>query len=566
MDTSAENKEYSGIQNAEANVAARNTQMEKFHASQPHGFAAEQANNMIDRFKGKESTVIGGDNAKNGADRLVNGNLVQVKYHQTASQSVGSAFEGGKYRYIAPDGTPMKLEVPSDQYEAAVEAMRKRIEKGEVPGVTDPAQAEELISKGHITYQQACNIAKAGTVESLVFDAANGAVYAANAFGISATVVFALSCWKGENISDSIEKAVVTGLQVGGTAFVTNIAVSQLNRMGVNKLLTPASEQLVKLLGKKNAEYLAMALKDSADVAGEEAMNNIAKLLKCNAITSVVTIAVLSAKDVKHAIQGKISGKQLVKDVAITSGAVGGASGGAVIGMGVGAAAGGAVGGPAGIAIGSKIGKVAGGALGGFFGGAAANKVTGAFIEDDAVELLSIIETEFEKIAFDNLLTKDEIELSVDELRANLTKDQFYNMHASPSPTDYADDLIMSVINRILCFRAKVSLPSSSQMLSGLIHVGEHYVNESGIFSRGDEGQSATEVGKSLTGRECSDLASKKALYVAKQSNATQMVKELTLYTMKQNEFDAANNSHRIDQDTVDKKRILNELLNEGGM
>ena len=50
-------------------------------------------------------------------------------------------------------GQSMQLEVPADQYAAAVEATERRIAKGEVPNVTDPSQAEELVRKGHFTYR-----------------------------------------------------------------------------------------------------------------------------------------------------------------------------------------------------------------------------------------------------------------------------------------------------------------------------------------------------------------------------------------------------------------------------
>lgn len=36
-----------------------------------HSFAAEQGNNFIDKIKGKNTIVVGDDNAKNGADRLI---------------------------------------------------------------------------------------------------------------------------------------------------------------------------------------------------------------------------------------------------------------------------------------------------------------------------------------------------------------------------------------------------------------------------------------------------------------------------------------------------------------
>lgn len=45
--------------------------MDKFQAAQGHGFAAEQANNLHDILTGKDAKIVGGDNAKDGPDRMV---------------------------------------------------------------------------------------------------------------------------------------------------------------------------------------------------------------------------------------------------------------------------------------------------------------------------------------------------------------------------------------------------------------------------------------------------------------------------------------------------------------
>ena len=46
---------------------------EEYNFSWPtgFGFAAEQGNNLIDKFKGLNATVVGGDNAANGPDRMI---------------------------------------------------------------------------------------------------------------------------------------------------------------------------------------------------------------------------------------------------------------------------------------------------------------------------------------------------------------------------------------------------------------------------------------------------------------------------------------------------------------
>jgi len=54
--------------------------------------------------------------------------------------------------------------------------MRKRIESGQVRDVTDPRLAESLVKEGSVTYQQAKNIAKAGNIDSIVFDVKSQAI------------------------------------------------------------------------------------------------------------------------------------------------------------------------------------------------------------------------------------------------------------------------------------------------------------------------------------------------------------------------------------------------------
>ena len=87
----------------------------KFTYEKGHGFSAERANNLSDVLKGRNATVVGDDNAKNGPDRkIVNRNgevtLIQDKYYSTASKSVSAAFdeETGLYRYVDAEGKPMQ--------------------------------------------------------------------------------------------------------------------------------------------------------------------------------------------------------------------------------------------------------------------------------------------------------------------------------------------------------------------------------------------------------------------------------------------------------------------------
>ena len=189
-----------------------------------HGFAAEHANHLMDRFMGKKAKIVGDDNTKNGPDRMVNGVAIQSKYCASGSKCIQECFENGQFRYWNRNGTPMQIEVPADMYDAAVQAMENRIRRGEMgPNITDPEQAKNIVRKGHFTYAQAKNIAKAGTVESIVYDAASGAIIARNTFGITAVLTFATDVWNGESVDVALKHSAVQGIKVGGVTFATAI-------------------------------------------------------------------------------------------------------------------------------------------------------------------------------------------------------------------------------------------------------------------------------------------------------------------------------------------------------
>lgn len=59
----------------------------------------------------------------------------------------------------------------------------------------------------HFTYEQARNIAKTGTVESLTYDSVNGAIIATSAFSISAMITFATSVWNGDGFEIALQNA-----------------------------------------------------------------------------------------------------------------------------------------------------------------------------------------------------------------------------------------------------------------------------------------------------------------------------------------------------------------------
>ena len=134
------------------------------------------------------------------------------------------------FRYYDLAGNAMKIEVPADQYSQAIEYMKTRISNGQVPGASDPNMAYDIIRKGKLTYNQALNLAKAGTIESITFDVATGAVTCLSAFGISSVAAFAQVFWVTKDYKKAAKSALYTGIQVYGLAFAGGIIASQISR------------------------------------------------------------------------------------------------------------------------------------------------------------------------------------------------------------------------------------------------------------------------------------------------------------------------------------------------
>lgn len=438
---------------------------EKFHARQGHGYAAERANNLYDKLTGHDAKIVGDDNIKNGADRIVDGVYIQSKYCQSGQSCINECFDKeGNFRYMV-DGKPMQIEVPSDKYESAVQAMEEKIKAGKVPGVSDPKEAENIVRKGHFTYEQAKNIAKAGTVESLTYDAVNGVIIASSAFGVTAIITLATNLWNGEDFDKSLKLATYSGLKVGGTAFITTVLASQLSKAGLNSALVGSSEAIVGILGPKASAILVNAFRNGSNIYGAAAMKSAAKLLRGNVITAGVTVVVLSSFDIANIFRGRISGKQLFKNLTNTASTVAGGTGGWLGGAAIGSAILPGVG----TVVGGLIGSIAAGGL----AGKASDAILGNFIEDDADEMVRIIQKQFESIAQDYLLNQKEAEKCVDRLGEKLDGKLLKDMFASNNRKEFARNILIPIVEAETQKRKHIEAVSDERIALSLKEVLE---------------------------------------------------------------------------------------------
>lgn len=435
-----------------------------------HGIYAEEAGAKLDFLYGEKSTVVGRDNAKNGPDKIVNSNPVQCKYCKTAGGSVGACFkrnsEGNMtYRYYDLTGNPMKVEVPSDQYTQAIESMKARIEKGQVPGVSDPDAAYDIIRRGKLSYKQALNLAKAGTVESITYDAATGAVNCLSVLGITSVVTFAQIFWSTKDYKKAAKGGLIAGFQVYGFSFVGGILASQISRTGATDAIMPLATKITQKLSPKfvnsvvNA-FRALAGKDA--ITGITAQKSFAKALSSNMIAEGVMFLVFSIPDTFNVINRKISVAQYVKNMLSLVAAFGGSIGGTFL-------AGSLIGGAAGGTVNKTVGKVGGfvaGGVCGVLGGGAVRAIGDIFHEDDSRVTTRLFNAVLANMLIDYLLSENEIENVInvlDQKGKDLNKLQKSLLKSNSQSQDIVNYLT-PIIENVVKKREKIDDNSNAEL------------------------------------------------------------------------------------------------------
>lgn len=480
-----ENKSIPGIISGNLQSAENFAENVPFLAARGHGFAAERANHLFDKLSGKDAHIIGGDNAKNGADRLVDNVKIQTKFCNGGGKCIAECFENGKLRYWDGD-IPMKIEVPKDFLESAKQAFVERVKRGEVVDITGMSKAEidklakelsdETIKGSPFTYAQARNIAKFGTIESLTYDAVNGIKLTGTAMGITAVISFAQAVWSGENFDIALKEACYSGLKVGGLAWISSIVTAQVGRTTTSQVLRPATDWIVKQMGSGAASALANTLRiGSKPIYGAAAANSASKLLRGNVVTGVVTVAVLSSVDFYKMFQGKVSGSQVFKNVTNTAAGVASGTAGWAGGAAAGAALGSVV--PVvGTATGAIIGGILGSLSGGWIGSKASSVVMDKIITDDSKDMQDILGKVFGKLAEDYLLSQDEAELISEELSSNLSGGDLQTMYSSSDRREFAKNLIEPYIISVVKKRKHIlnkDLPSLNDLANEIENILE---------------------------------------------------------------------------------------------
>ena len=348
----------------ESRIQGYDEQKKYMSGNQGHGYAAEYGNLVVDKLLGKDVIneaqnldPLTNRQRKDGADRIVNGVPIQTKYYKDFNNLYKEIFPGGKIRYII-DGKAMPIEVPRDKYIEYCDKLQRKIDNGEINSIKRGTPANKILRKGSVTYAQAQNIARAGTIESLTVDFSNGAIQSANVATISAVITFARAIWAGKNVDEAVRISMETGIRTVGKNAVINTISMQLSRERINPL----------------------------GILGEDFINPLYKTTDATAINNTLTMALTFGPDICKFFQGRISEKQLFKNSAI---AVGGIAGGM--------ATGGVVAGPLGMFIGSILGSMA------------TKAILDEFVEDDAIEMFYIYKEEYIECITEAVLDEKEL-------------------------------------------------------------------------------------------------------------------------------------------------------------
>lgn len=394
-------KNVNGILNA-VQIEA-NTQWVKYkcgkNAATGHGFAAEDANALNEWLWGYEVEQVGQNNANTGPDRITNGQKIQTKYCKSAQESVQAGFgTDGMYAYKG-----QVLEVPNDQYEEAVHFMEEKIAQGMVEGVTNPKDATKIVKKGNVTYQQAKNIARAGNIDSLIFDAKTQTVTAVSAFGISFAINLGMMLLFRDNsnlkVKEAMQLAFLSGLQNGTIAMTSGILTSQVLRTQFGRNLAAyvqwgaksGIDSVYKVkLGKELIHKLSKSLWDKG-IYGGASKQVATKFIRTNVIANLGVFVITTIPDTFFVIRGEISKPQLIKNLVVNGTSIVGGTLGAWLGACLG-----------------PYGMIGGGLAGGVIFSWASKKIADNISKDDSEKMYELIKVALLRLSHDYMIQSED--------------------------------------------------------------------------------------------------------------------------------------------------------------
>lgn len=421
----------------------------KFNQRQAHGTAMEYAAHVDDIFHFKRAIWKGGDNETLGADRVsgfFKQQEIQSKCYSDHNAAYRDTFPNDMPLYKTQSGEPMVIEVNSDVYQDYYDRVAKTHGK---------EFADKYVKDSGLTKKQCENIAKFGKIDSIKYSAKEGLIAGRKAFLISSAVSFAVAKINGSDSEEALKQAVGAGVKSMGTAFVTTTVTSQLMKTTfVKNLNVPGkianNSGVQKVLGRATADSRGAAA--GASVSAKTAGN----MIKSAAVSGAVTTLVLSSADIARVISGRMSKEQLAVNVVSTAAGVAAGSAGYYIGAACGSVV-------------PVVGTFIGGFIGGAIATAAAEKVVRSgmtsVLGDDNEEMLEIFNGQLAEIAQEYMLSEDELEFVIDEVKASslLTESGLRDIFAADNREGFCYKNITPFVTEVCELRNFVVLPDEEE-------------------------------------------------------------------------------------------------------
>ena len=348
-------------------------------------------------------------------------------------------------------GQAIAIEVPFEQYEQVITIVQGK-----------NAVVASSIHQGAFTYEQVLHIADACNIHNLRKNDEGRLYFLEEKIGMSAAIAFAQSKWNGANRETAIENAVYTGLTILGEPFAELIIREHFEEIKIEEhihlnenIRSTIRQSSTKVVVKKMATKVTQKAMYSSILAKKAIL-----LLNANVVTGALITGIMSSVDIARAIKGQMSPAQLFKNVAKTASSVAGGIAGNLIGGGVGINI---------PNVSTTVVSLIGGAIGLIIGSIFAKKLTTSvfslFIKDDAVKMLEIFNIQLMHAAEQYLLNEEELMQVLQDFNMLYNMpEQLRQMHAAENREQFAKDLILPELNRIVRHRMYLHVPTNEEI------------------------------------------------------------------------------------------------------
>lgn len=143
--------------------------------------------------------------------------VVKSKYNSTGERCINACLNYGELRYINDDDTPIKVELPYDKYDEAINDFGDRVKEGMIGSTLE---SNKIFCRGNFTYNQAKNLATEGKIKGLNFYEIDGSIECDHILGISSCIEFALSVWNNELREVAVMKSLIRAIKTYGEEFI----------------------------------------------------------------------------------------------------------------------------------------------------------------------------------------------------------------------------------------------------------------------------------------------------------------------------------------------------------